>query len=292
MIYSISNYLFQLLYNSFIKPMFLTWILVLLIYRIDFVAFLNVGQGDMSIIKSGKTQLIIDLGRGKKESLMITALKGIDLDLYVLLTHPDNDHIGGFPYIDTTDKSYVKMKSIIVNKYFGKKSNAFGILENGNLVVVEDSSVLNLNGLELIMVTDPKCSDTNSCSIMSYIHIGNKEFHFLGDASLKAQTYYYEVLYKLINQGSSEYNELKGSKVGIFKFAHHCSCKDNNFEVMSDYLSKNVYANKFGICSYGRNSYGHPCDNFLEVMDSKEFDLLETKMDGSMVFLVNKMFIL
>lgn len=65
------------------------------------VIFCDVGQGDAILITHGGTQMLVDTGRNASvleclEEKMPFWDKKIEL---VVLTHPDADHIGGFPFV-------------------------------------------------------------------------------------------------------------------------------------------------------------------------------------------------
>ena len=61
------------------------------------VSYLDVGQGDATLITKGDFHMLIDAGKNEKGADVVEYLKeeGIDrLDILVG-THPDSDHIGG-----------------------------------------------------------------------------------------------------------------------------------------------------------------------------------------------------
>lgn len=67
------------------------------------VHFLDVGQGDCTLIKSGDSYMLIDAGDNSKGTLIQNYLqkRGIEKLDYLVLTHPDADHIGGASVIVT-----------------------------------------------------------------------------------------------------------------------------------------------------------------------------------------------
>lgn len=73
----------------------------------DFVEFLNVGQADCTVIKSGNSAAIVDFGMEDDYGLVYKKLlkhgiKSIDL---AIITHHHNDHMGGF--LSVADKMQV-----------------------------------------------------------------------------------------------------------------------------------------------------------------------------------------
>lgn len=75
--------------NAYLRMMELT-------YRID---FLDVGQGDATLIVCDGKAMLIDAGDDSKGTIVQNYLqkqnvKNLD---YLALTHPDSDHIGGAP---------------------------------------------------------------------------------------------------------------------------------------------------------------------------------------------------
>ena len=61
------------------------------------VYFLDVGQGDCTVLTQGDSAMLIDAGENDKGTAVQSYLEylGIDNLDYAVLTHPDSDHIGG-----------------------------------------------------------------------------------------------------------------------------------------------------------------------------------------------------
>ena len=62
-----------------------------------YVTFLDVGQGDCTIIQTKDGNMMIDAGNNSWGETVVAALdeRGIEELDYLILTHPDADHIGG-----------------------------------------------------------------------------------------------------------------------------------------------------------------------------------------------------
>ena len=67
------------------------------------VHFIDVGQGDSTLITCGDHSMLIDTGDDSKGTTIQNYLKKQKVETldYLILTHPDADHIGGAPVIIT-----------------------------------------------------------------------------------------------------------------------------------------------------------------------------------------------
>lgn len=65
------------------------------------VTFFDVGKGDCILIESSESAILIDTGYEENGEEIVEKLKkrGIESLQYLILTHPDKDHIGGADYI-------------------------------------------------------------------------------------------------------------------------------------------------------------------------------------------------
>ena len=61
------------------------------------VHFIDVGQGDCTLLESGGEFVLIDAGEKEMGSTVLKYIKSRDADSlkYVIATHPHSDHIGG-----------------------------------------------------------------------------------------------------------------------------------------------------------------------------------------------------
>lgn len=65
------------------------------------VHFIDVGQGDATLIKCDGHSMLIDAGNNDKGTLVQNYLQhqGVETLDYVIGTHPDADHIGGMEFV-------------------------------------------------------------------------------------------------------------------------------------------------------------------------------------------------
>ena len=65
------------------------------------IHYIDVGQGDATLIKCGDKAMLIDAGENDKGSQVWSYLKSQNVTKldYVIGTHPDSDHIGGLDNI-------------------------------------------------------------------------------------------------------------------------------------------------------------------------------------------------
>ncbi|MGN0413494.1 MAG: MBL fold metallo-hydrolase, partial [Lachnospiraceae bacterium] len=61
------------------------------------VHFIDVGHGDATLITCGQHAMLVDCGKNIKGRMVSDYVReqGVDRLDYLILTHPDNDHIGG-----------------------------------------------------------------------------------------------------------------------------------------------------------------------------------------------------
>ncbi len=102
--------------NKFIKIFFLLLILCIgfliinpLLNKKSFntkIVFFGMGKGDSIFIENNSKKILIDTGEKEQKNRLIQKLKALkvkEID-YLILTHPDKDHIGGASYIMETFK--------------------------------------------------------------------------------------------------------------------------------------------------------------------------------------------
>lgn len=218
------------------------------------VVFLNVGQGDAILISQGINQILIDSGSSGQ---VISEKIGKYIPFWdrkietIVMTHPDQDHIGGFVEIfkNYEVKTVIKTNAQSESKTYNAISEL--IYEEGS-EVVEAKIGINIifpNGIRINTiypfdsVTESK-SDTNSSSVVMLLDHKKSRFLFTGDIPMEKEN---EILQKGIDISAD-----------ILKVSHHGSKYSTSDEFLKAISPKDT------IISVGKNSYGHPTEDVLQ----------------------------
>lgn len=126
-----------------------------------YVYFIDVGQGDASLILCDGHSMLIDGGRANQSDKIYTVLKekGITHLDYIIATHPDDDHVGGLagalnyatvgvalsPVTSDDSKSFEDFK-----KYLDKQDTDITIPTVGEKFSLGDSTIEVLGPTEIV----------------------------------------------------------------------------------------------------------------------------------------------
>ena len=275
-IYYLCLYIFLKTY----KKIYLVVILCLILinkyfYIIDpsyYIYYLDVSQGDSSLIRYKNEAILIDTGgsvsfkedewKKKKEyhitDSTITFFKSIGVSKidYLILTHGDADHLG-----DSLNLlENFKVKKIILNNgeinTYEKKLQKYK-----NKITKEYNSKINIKFLNTKIY-----DNENDNSIVIYLNIHNIKFLFMGDASINVEK---EILEK--------YNL---TNVDFLKVGHHGSDTSSGKEFIDEINPK------YSIISVGKNNrYGHPKDKVLNNLSNSK--IYRTDLNGTIVIKIN-----
>lgn len=243
------------------------------------VYFLNVGQGDATLIKSpaGKT-IIIDGGPGKTVLTELNATlpffnKGID---YAILTHPDRDHIEGFLYIL---KKY-RVKNVIFTAV-GRRDYFYDTFlkrireQNIAVTVADEKSDISLSDGLFIDVLYPfqqlfgEKTLSNSASVAVKIIYGKNSVFIAGDADFNEEN-------ELMRKGGN-------LRATILKVNHHGSATSTS----EDFLK--AVQPIYSVISVGAgNTYGHPHKSLLKRLQNARSQIFRTDRDGRVEFVMDR----
>lgn len=238
------------------------------------VVFLDVGQGDAILISDGRNQILID---GGKSGQILLEKIGKYVPFWdrkietVVMTHPDQDHIGGFAdvfrsyEIETVIKTNAKSSSQtfeLLNERISSEGSE--IVEAKSGVKISFSNGAEINLLFPFVSVSENESDTNSQSIVAALKNGNSKFLFTGDLTSEKEE---EILRKGIDISAN-----------VLKVAHHGS----KYSTGDEFLKK--VSPKEAIISVGKNSYGHPAEETLEKLRSIGTKILRTDETGDIVY--------
>ena len=237
------------------------------------VAFLDVGQGDAIFIESpsGK-QILIDSGQNKKVLRELAKqMPFYDRSLDILIaTHPDKDHIGGFPAvlnsyeIGTFLKTEVLCKNSICEKLdeqIKDKKIEGKIARRGMLIDLSDGVFLEV----LFPDRDATNLETNLASIVLKLVYGENSFLLMGDSPLAIEEYLISL-------------DAENLDIDVLKLGHHGS-RTSSSEFFVGFVSPEV-----AIVSAGKNNrYGHPHPEVLDTLNKFEIKVLRTDQDGTII---------
>lgn len=253
---------------------------------------IDVGQGDAILIKLPENKtMLIDSGSEEKSEKLLSYVKQYLLQEklnkidYLILTHPDEDHVGGAIKILQT----LKVENLYRPKYYS-------MYESENLFTYEDYKVsdsiyynqvileayrkgvnitYNEKGIkivhqgckvEFLSPSSDNYSSTNDYSAVIMVSYQNKKFLFTGDATSNIE-----------KQLIEEYGE--NLKADVLKVGHHGSKTSSSQEFLD------IVKPKFALITVGKeNNYNLPSievTNRLHALDAK---IMSTEELGSFAF--------
>ena len=238
------------------------------IYRPDdrvHIYFLDVGQGDATLIKQGNIDILID--GGPSPQAIDTELgkrlpfwdRSIEL---VVMTHPHTDHLAGlvevlsryqvgevlYPALATSDVGerdkplFDEWLRLIQNKNIKSTlAQAYQELSVGDIVIdVLNPPASPLSGTE---------SDIDNNSVVLQVRAGDISFLVTGDLMWEGEL---ELAYERLLPQST-----------VLKVAHHGSDTSTTDEFL------NVLMPQIAVISVGQNDFGHPTQEVLDRLSGR-----------------------
>ncbi len=240
------------------------------------VHFIDVGQGDSALIQTTSGSVLIDCSESEYGDDIVAYLssQGVTELEYLIITHPDSDHMGAAAYI----LQNMAVKAVVMNgqektaKFF---ENALNVMEEKNIegIIVEPGDVLTVGALQMRILGPQKLdfSDAkwNNASIIIHATWGIHSFLFTGDAEEEGEA---DLLAKYASS----------IKCDVFSAGHHGSKTSNSLELLQ------AADPDFVVISCGEgNSYGHPHQAALDVFAQVGATVYRTDKDGSIVFVTD-----
>lgn len=230
------------------------------------VHFIDVGQGDATLIKCGEHAMLIDAGDDTKGTAIQNYLQKqhvAQLD-YLVLTHPDADHIGGAPVIITK----FEISAVFVSNYQRDSKSYEKLMQSldyrGMSCETPAAGSEYLLGTALITILGPdgEYEDVNDASLTLIIRNGATSFLFTGDAGEAAEK-------DILSSGVD-------ISADVYKVGHHGS-KDATSQSFFQAVSPD-----YAVISCGEgNPYGHPHTETLNTLRINGVKTYRTDEEGS-----------
>ncbi len=232
------------------------------------VHFIDVGQGDATLIKNGDHTMLIDAGENNKGTTVQLYLKkqGVEKLDYLVLTHTDSDHIGGADVI--LEKFQVDM--VFMGDYEKDTATYRDVIQaldykglTWSQPSVGEQYALGDATFTIIAPND-SYNDPNNTSIGLLLEKGESSFVFTGDAEVESEE---DIVSNGINIDAD-----------VFKSGHHGS-KTSSGEALLDAITP-----EYAVISCGEgNSYGFPHARTLNNLRARGVQVFRTDEQGSII---------
>ncbi|MCK9581810.1 MAG: lamin tail domain-containing protein [Methanoregula sp.] len=233
--------------------------------------FLDVGQGDSSVILFRDKVILIDAGEVNRGDQVVSNLQKLGVNRIDLLvaTHPHSDHIGGmakilaaFPVEKVLDSGTPSTSQIYETflDTIDKKNIPYIAAEPGQTIDLDPS-------LRILVISPPKeqiGDDINTNSIVLRISYGTVNLLYTGDATSATEDEMLKNGYPLDAQ--------------VIKVGHHGSSGSSS----TVFLSR-VRPELAVISLAADNPYGHPHDEALERLLAAGPTIYRTDRDGTIL---------
>ena len=253
------------------------------------ICFVDVGQGDCTLIKTPYNHFILIDGGGSENGkndnvgekivvpfLLNKHIKKID---YIIISHFDSDHVGGI----LTVMEKIKVKNVIISKQgedsanyrmFKKIVNRKGI----NVIIVEKGQRINIEknvSFDILWPGRNLISENvlNNNSIVCKLNYNSFSMLFTGDVEAVAEE-------KIVNTYK---NNVKRIKSTCLKAGHHGSKTSSTEELL------NMINPKYVLIGVGiNNKFNHPSDEIIDRYNKLEANIYRTDQDGEIVMTIKK----
>ena len=289
----------KLLFTVLFLSLIVIWLAVFSTSSKDLkVISCNVGQGDASLIVYKNYEILIDGGPNNRVLDCLSKYMPFwDREIeIVVLTHPQADHFTGLISVfehykvdkflanslDSSSQSYSMLKSLVgsantevVNPVKGMvvmmNMIQLDILHPSSEFLADNSSLINTpknnmnNGINVLGYTKSS-RDANDFSVIALLHFGSFNFLFTGDISKG-----------ILDDLALDPALVKEKPINYIKIPHHGS------KSALSTVFYNVINPKFAVISVGKNSYGQPSSEIINMLKERNIYVYRTDEIGDIV---------
>lgn len=232
------------------------------------VHYLDVGQGDCSLVLCDGHAMLIDGGEASESSKVYAYLQqhGVSHLDYMVASHAHSDHIGGlsgalnYATVDTafcpvTDYDSKTFNSMI--KYLDKQGIDITVPSAGDEFMLGSAHVQ-------ILSPQKSYDEPNDTSIVLKVTYGETSFLFTGDAERTAEADILDAGYNLSST--------------VLKVGHHGSDTSTSYPFLKEIMPK------YAVIQVGKdNSYGHPTEDILSRLRDADVKVYRNDLQGDII---------
>lgn len=262
-------------------------LIYILPYPIMRLYFINVGQGDCSVIQTPNRKIIVVDGGGSSDwqrdtydigkKVTVPALRQIGIWRVdtVIVSHIHDDHMGGV--LSIVEEFKVRQVILPASDKYGEGEFKSDSLESLKalckekkipMLYLKSGSIISAgNDIKLAVIAPEQPyhqntdSDVNNNSLVFKLSYKDFDALYTGDIQQEAEQ-------RLIKKEIS---------CDVLKVAHHGS----PYSSMAEFLEQ--ADPEFSILSVGKNNYGHPSTDVIERLTAKESKVYRTDLSGAIM---------
>ncbi len=235
------------------------------------VHFIDVGQGDSTLIEYQNEYMLIDAGPDSTGTRLQKYLydNNVSKIKYLILTHPDADHIGGADVVVTKfDIEKIYMSSYIADsddymhliEAIGSKGYSWEIPRKGD--------VFSLGDVDITVIQSKEYADSNNSSICLRVEYGEESFLFTGDIEEEAEN---DIIMSGVNLESD-----------VYQVGHHGSYTSSSQQFL------NAMNPLYAVISCGKeNVYNHPHQETNDKLREMNVFMFRTDLQGTIIALTD-----
>ena len=237
------------------------------------VYFVDVGEGDGTVIRCGDTFLVIDGGEREQADTMNGLLRSLGTDTVdcYIATHPHSDHIGAAAGIFGS----MNVKSVLVTAFSEintPTTNTYERLltaihnQGSDVIFASAGESLTFGELKLqILGPVEETSVYNNMSVVFRLEYGKTAFLFTGDAEKDSEAL-------ILAQGYDV-------SADVLKLGHHGSTSSTTPAFLE------AVSPRLAVISCGKNNdYGHPHKEILSLLQEEGIEYRRTDENGTITF--------
>jgi len=232
------------------------------------IHYIDIGQGDSTLIKCGGHAMLIDAGENDKGTEVQAYLESQNVTKldYFICTHPDSDHEGGADVIIYKfDCGKVFMPDY--NKTTKTHRDVIAAMDSKNYSFEEPivGHKYSLGDAEFtIIAPNGTYKSANNSSIGIILKFGNNKFLFTGDAEEEAES-------DIVDNGID-------IDCDIYQVGHHGSRSSSSEKLL------NAASPAYAVISCGAgNDYGHPHAATMNEFRMRGIKVFRTDLQGTIV---------